>query len=105
MWQWLGTGQQGEESDSEQEQRVTRSGRLSEKSRQEAIQKQETEKLGRTLRKKFKEAGDKLERDQQPQQGPSGQQQAPQLPTPETDKSRSENTPEVLTGAAGGSGG
>ena len=39
MWQWLGTGQQGEESDSEQEQRVTRSGKLSEKSRQEAIQK------------------------------------------------------------------
>ena len=62
MWQWLGTGQQGEESDSEQEQRVTRSGKLSEKSRQEAIQKQETEKLGRTLRKKFKEAGDKLEK-------------------------------------------
>ena len=83
MWQWLGTGQQGEES----------------YSRQEAIQKQETDKLGRTLRKKFKEAGDKLERDQQPQPGPSGQQQAPQLPTPETDESRSENTPEVLTGA------
>ena len=84
---------------------MTRSGKLSEKSRQEAIQKQETEKLGRTLRKKFKEAGDKLERDQQPQPGPSGQQQPPQLPTPETDESRSENTPVVLTGASGGSGG
>ena len=79
MWQWLAAGPEGEESDSEQDQRVTRSGRLSEKSRQEAIKKQETEKLGKTLRKKFREAGDKLERDIQPQPGPSGQQQQHQV--------------------------
>ena len=88
MFQWLTAGPEGEESDSEQDQRVTRSGKLSEKSRQEAIKKQETEELGRKLRKRFREAGDKLERDQQPQPGPSGQQQqhqAAHLPTPETD--------------------
>ena len=88
MFQWLTAGPEGEESDSEQDQRVTRSGKLSEKSRQEAIKKQETEELGRKLRKRFREAGDKLERDQQPQPGPSGQQQhqTAHLPTPETDE-------------------
>ena len=91
-----------------EQQGITRSGRLLEKSRPEAIEKQKAEELGRKFRKKFKEAGDKLEKDQQPQPGPSGQQQQDQtahLPTPETDESRSENTPRALTAAAGGSGG
>ena len=60
------------------------------------------------MRKRFKEAGDKLEKDQKLQPGPSGQQQQDQtahLPTPETDESRSESTPRALTAAAGGSGG
>ena len=82
-------GPEGEKNDSDQQQRITRSGKLSEKSNQEAIKKQETEELGRKLRKRFREAGDKLERDQQPQPGPSGQQQQHQtahLPTPASDE-------------------
>ena len=108
MFQWLTAGQEGEKSDSEKDQRVTRSGKLSEKSGREAIKKHEMEELERKLRKRFREAGDKLERDQQPQPGPSGQQQQHQtthLPTPATDELQSENTSEALTGGLGGSGG
>ena len=108
MFHWFAAGPEGDKNDSDQHQRITRRGKLSEKSRQEAIKKQETEELGRKLRKRFREAGDKLERDQQPQPGPSGQQQQHQtahLPTPATDELQSENTSEDLTGALGGSGG
>ena len=91
MFHWFAAGQEGDQSDSEQ-QRITRNGKLSEKLRQEAIEKQKAEELGRELRKKFKEAGDRLEKDQQPQPGLSGQQQQCQtsnLPTSETDESQS----------------
>ena len=108
MFGWLAGAES--DQDTQEPRKVTRSGKLTEKSREEAIKRAETEKLANESNKRYRKYVKSLETDQNPAQLPPGGD------TPPTDEELGEqqeqnipqdtNNQETRGGAGGdGSGG
>ena len=70
MFGWLAGAES--DQDTQEPRKVTRSGKLTEKSREEAIKRPETEKLANESNKRYRKYVKSLETDQNPAQVPPG---------------------------------
>ena len=70
MFGWLAGAES--DQDTQEPRKVTRSGKLTEKSREEAIKRAETEKLANESNKRYRKYVKSLETDQNPAQLPPG---------------------------------